>query len=258
MYFLPFDLTPTECDLPTSRFVARGLFLNYRHNHGLAGQRATSGVWPVHIAKWTKLKPLSKVLRFCMSRTLSVLPASYPTWKPLTVPIHAIFFTPSHIWDYLEFPLLRISLADWDRSSLLSSHRIFYLIIFLDFHIFVVLLHSRLSTPFSVFLDHQYLIPYPRNRRYAKTVCWFIAWTNEYMNEQLLIPLNTGHDLLRRSKNSWHVGHWKQKLALSNPFGGALGRHAPLWLTWLWVVMWTQLDLIMQLSKGTFASGSKA
>lgn len=42
--FLPLAFTLAESGL-LSPDLLPGLFLNYRHNHGLAGQRPTSGVW---------------------------------------------------------------------------------------------------------------------------------------------------------------------------------------------------------------------
>lgn len=49
----------------------------------------------------------------------------------------------------------------------------------------------------------------------------------------------------------------KRKSWLWNPSWGTLGQQNPLGLPWLGAVLWTQLDLIMKLSKGTFASGGE-
>lgn len=76
------------------------------------------------------------------------------------------------------------------------------------------------------------------------------------MNEQVNLCLHPfpHKDLTAQwSRGGENDGHRKERLALKS----LPGRFGPLGVPWLWVVVWTQLDLIMKLSKGTFASGGE-
>lgn len=121
------------------------------------------------------------------------------------------------------------------------------------FSAFVVCKLFKNEYPFTVLSDPECLIPHPRNRRHAITVDSLHEWMSKWTF--ILIPFNTGHDLLRKSRSGWYIGHWKERRAQLNLIRGASGQHVPLWLPWLWVVMWTQLDLIMKFHRGHLPPG---